>query len=72
MPLVRITLADGKTAEYRRAIADGVHHALVAAATVPADDRFQVVEQVPADASSGTPPTSDRSGRRTSCSSRSS
>ena len=49
MPLVRITLAEGKSAEYRRAIADGVHKALVAAAAVPADDRFQVVEQVPAD-----------------------
>jgi 4-oxalocrotonate tautomerase len=50
MPLVRITLAQGKTAEYRRAIADGVHKALVAAAAVPADDRFQVIEQVPAEA----------------------
>ena len=50
MPLVRITLAEGKTAEYRRAIADGVHRALVAAAAVPADDRFQVVEQVAPDA----------------------
>lgn len=50
MPLVRITLAEGKSADYRRAIADGVHRALVSAAAVPADDRFQVVEQVPADA----------------------
>jgi 4-oxalocrotonate tautomerase len=50
MPLVRITLAQGKTEEYRRAIADGVHKALVAAAAVPADDRFQVIEQVPAEA----------------------
>lgn len=29
------------------AIADGVHRALVECAGVPADDRFQVVEQVP-------------------------
>ena len=50
MPLVRITLAEGKSTEYRRAIADGVHKALVAAAAVPADDRFQVIEQVAADA----------------------
>ena len=48
MPLVRITLAEGKSPEYRRAVADGVHRALVAAAAVPADDRFQVIEQVPA------------------------
>ena len=50
MPLVRITLAEGKSPDYRRAIADGVHRALVAAAGVPADDRFQVVEQVAPDA----------------------
>lgn len=50
MPLVRITLAEGKSPAYRRAVADGVHRALVAAAAVPADDRFQVIEQVPPDA----------------------
>jgi phenylpyruvate tautomerase PptA (4-oxalocrotonate tautomerase family) len=49
MPLVRITLSQGKDAAYRRAIADGVHRALVAAAGVPADDRFQVVQEVPAE-----------------------
>jgi len=48
MPLVRITMAEGKTAEYRRAIADGVHRALVATANVPADDRFQSVHEVKA------------------------
>ena len=47
MPLVRITLAAGRPAEYRRAIADGVHQALVETASVPADDRFQVVQEVP-------------------------
>jgi 4-oxalocrotonate tautomerase len=46
MPLVRITMAEGKTSEYRRAIADGVHRALVATANVPADDRFQSVHEV--------------------------
>ena len=46
MPLVRITMAEGKTAEYRKAIADGVHRALVATANVPADDRFQSVHEV--------------------------
>jgi 4-oxalocrotonate tautomerase len=45
MPLVRITLAEGTAAGTRRAIADGVHRALVETAGVPADDRFQVVEQ---------------------------
>ena len=45
MPLVRITLAKGRPAAERRAIADGVHRALVETASVPADDRFQVIEQ---------------------------
>jgi 4-oxalocrotonate tautomerase len=48
MPLVRITMAEGKTAEYRKAVADGVHRALVAIANVPADDRFQSVHEVKA------------------------
>jgi 4-oxalocrotonate tautomerase len=50
MPLVRITLGEGTTPEHRRAIADGVHEALVEAAGVPADDRFQIIEEVPASA----------------------
>lgn len=50
MPLVRITLAEGTTREHRRAIADCVHQALVEAAGVPADDRFQILEEVPAEA----------------------
>jgi 4-oxalocrotonate tautomerase len=48
MPLVRITLAAGRPAADRRRIADAVHEALVATANVPADDRFQVVQEVPA------------------------
>jgi 4-oxalocrotonate tautomerase len=48
MPLVRITLAQGTGADHRRAIADGVHQALVEAAAVPPDDRFQSVHEVPA------------------------
>ncbi|HEY2678056.1 MAG TPA: tautomerase family protein [Steroidobacteraceae bacterium] len=31
MPLVRISLREGKSAQYRRAVADGVHAALVEA-----------------------------------------
>ena len=49
MPLVHITLAAGRPAADRRRIADAVHEALVATANVPADDRFQVVQEVPAD-----------------------
>ena len=47
MPLVRITLARGTSGEHRRAIADGVHRALVDTANVPMSDRFQVIQQVP-------------------------
>lgn len=43
---MRITLARGTSPAYRRALADGVHHALVEKAGVPADDRFQVIEEV--------------------------
>lgn len=46
MPLVRITLARGRSEADRRAIADGVHQALVETAGVPADDRFQSVHEV--------------------------
>lgn len=48
MPLVRITVVQGTPEQTRRAIAEGVHAALVECAAVPADDRFQVVEQIPA------------------------
>ena len=47
MPLVRISLREGTSPEYRKALADGVHRALVEAMAVPADDRFQVVTEHP-------------------------
>jgi phenylpyruvate tautomerase PptA (4-oxalocrotonate tautomerase family) len=43
MPFVKVYLRKGKSAEYRRAVIDGVHDALVATANVPAADRFGVV-----------------------------
>ena len=47
MPLVRIDLRAGKSEEYRKALGDGVHHAMVEALGVPADDRFQVITEHP-------------------------
>jgi 4-oxalocrotonate tautomerase len=47
MPLIRIDLLEGKSPEYKRAIADGVHKALVEGAGAPADDRFQVITEHP-------------------------
>jgi phenylpyruvate tautomerase PptA (4-oxalocrotonate tautomerase family) len=48
MPLVRISLREGQTDAYKKALADGVHRALVEAIDVPAQDRFQVVTEHPA------------------------
>src|SRR2546428_13985105 len=45
MPLVRIDLRRGKSAEQRRAIGDAVHQAMVEAISVPALDRFQVIRE---------------------------
>ena len=45
MPLVRISLRAGTTPEYRRAIGDGVHQAMIDALAIPAGDRFQVLTE---------------------------
>lgn len=45
MPLVRISLREGKPEPYRRAIADGIHRAMVETINVPPLDRFQVVTE---------------------------
>ncbi len=45
MPLVRIDLPRGSTAERRRAIADVVYDALRATMDVPEGDRFQVITE---------------------------
>jgi len=45
MPLVRISMREGTTSEYRKGIADGVHQAMVEAIAVPEKDRFQVITE---------------------------
>jgi 4-oxalocrotonate tautomerase len=47
MPLVRITLRQGKAPEFLRGISAAVHEALVTQAGVPPDDLFQVIDEVP-------------------------
>ena len=42
MPLVRISLIEGKTAEYKKKIGDAVHQAMVETLNVPPLDRFQI------------------------------
>ncbi|MGE5626567.1 MAG: tautomerase family protein [Solirubrobacterales bacterium] len=41
MPLVKIEIFKGKTSEYKKAILDGVHSALVQAFKIPDYDRMQ-------------------------------
>jgi 4-oxalocrotonate tautomerase len=45
MPLVRISLRQGKPASYRRAIADGVYTALRETFNVPEEDRFITITE---------------------------
>jgi len=49
MPLVKIYVRKNKTDAELRAIADGVHDALVAQANVPVDDRFQILNRLERD-----------------------
>jgi len=48
VPLVRIDLRAGKSAEYRKALGDGVHRAMMEAFAIPPDDHFQVITEHPA------------------------
>jgi 4-oxalocrotonate tautomerase len=48
MPLIRISLREGKSEEYKKALADGVHRAIVEGADVPIQDRFQIITEHPA------------------------
>jgi len=47
MPLVRISLRQGTSLEYRKAIGDGIHRAMIEALAVPPDDHFQVITEHP-------------------------
>ena len=45
MPFTRISLLEGKSPEYLKAVSDSLHQAMVEAFNVPADDRFQAIHQ---------------------------
>src|SRR5258705_11143874 len=45
MPLVRIALRKGTKPEFRRAVGDAVHRAMVETIKVPDQDRFQVITE---------------------------
>ncbi len=45
MPLVRISLCQGKPPAYRAALRDGIHRALCTTFEVPEDDRFSIITE---------------------------
>jgi 4-oxalocrotonate tautomerase len=45
MPLARIDVPAGKSAEFRSSIGDVIYHAMIAVLNVPKDDRFQVIAE---------------------------
>lgn len=47
MPLVRIDLQEGKTAEYRAQLGEIVYRAMLSELNIPDDDRFQVITEHP-------------------------
>jgi 4-oxalocrotonate tautomerase len=48
MPLVRVDLVQGKSADYRKAIGEVIYDAMIKTINVPKDDRFQVITEHPA------------------------
>jgi 4-oxalocrotonate tautomerase len=48
MPLVTITVREGKSPEFLQKVGNAVHAALVAKAPIPEADRFQIFHEVPA------------------------
>jgi phenylpyruvate tautomerase PptA (4-oxalocrotonate tautomerase family) len=45
MPLVRIDLQEGKTAEYRSQVGEIVYRAMLSELNIPDNDRFQVITE---------------------------
>jgi phenylpyruvate tautomerase PptA (4-oxalocrotonate tautomerase family) len=45
MPLVRIDLARGKPAQYRKSLGDLVYRAMTEVINVPKDDKFQIITE---------------------------
>jgi 4-oxalocrotonate tautomerase len=45
MPLVRIALHKGTKPEFRRAVSDSIHRAMVESIKIPEQDRFQIITE---------------------------
>ena len=59
MPVVRITIRNGKSPEYKKALLDGVHDALAGAFEIPERDRFQTLLELGRDQFEAPPAKSD-------------
>src|SRR5690348_1529175 len=55
MPLVRIDLAKGKSAQYRKTLGEVVYRAMTEVISVPKDDKFQVITEHPPEELNVTP-----------------
>ena len=49
MPLVRIAVRKGTKPEFRRALSDSIHRAMIEAIGVPEQDKFQIITEHDAD-----------------------
>lgn len=59
MPLVKITIRKGKSTEYKKALLDGVHKALVQSFKIPEQDRFQMLYELDKDCFEAPPSKTD-------------
>ncbi len=59
MPLVKIEIREGKSKEYKKALLDGVHEALVQSIKIPDYDRTQRLYELDADNFEATPNKTD-------------
>lgn len=60
MPLVKIEIYEGKSSEYKNAILNGVHQALVQVLAIPESDRFQRLYELRASEFETPPDRSDQ------------
>ena len=60
MPFVTITLLEGKSKKYIKAVTDGINSAVIKTMGFPDDDRYQVVHQVSEDCLQYQDRTDDR------------
>lgn len=47
MPFVNIYVLEGKSAEYKNAVADAINSAVIETMGFPDDDRYQVINEIP-------------------------